>query len=314
MICGEAAISINSVFESGQRRGTGVGASALRIDDGWVAASGGSLHGKDRSLWLIRSLDAQMPLVIDGPAGRATLEPPGAIHLLGAARNAKVFIDSANYCYSEVHVSTLVKLMAFIDFAMRFHEVGRTVPGQIVPSVLVARGFTSADGDVIQREFIGRLLLGDGIDESLFNFLRTTEGYWVVSFLLEQFAGNRRVSDLGAQYGLSNAHFRRLCKIVLGDSLKAELKRWRAVTAVVRIVESEQTLTDIALEGGFASSSHLSREIKSLLGVPPSHIWHFGLGRLGGRERAAEEEGSGCIGRDAFSDFLQSDMRLSWRR
>ena len=291
-----------------------MGTSALRIDDGWMACSGGSLHAKDRSLWLIRSLDARVPVVIDGPAGRTILEPPEAIHLLGAARHAKVFIDSRNYCYSEVRVSTLVKLIAFIDYGMRVHEVVRPAPGQGVPSIFVAQGFTAADADVIQREFIGRVLVGQGIDGSLFNFLRTAEGYWVVSFLLDQFAGNRRVSDLGAQYGLSNAHFRRLCKIALGGSLKAELKRWRAASAVLRIVESEQTLTDIALEGGFASSSHLSREIKTLLGVPPSHIWHFGLGKLGGRERPGEEGGSHCICRDAFADFLQSDMRLSLRR
>ncbi|WP_175107168.1 helix-turn-helix domain-containing protein [Pararobbsia alpina] len=263
---------------------------------------------------MIRSLDAQMPVVIDGPAGRATLEPPDAIHLLGAARNAKVFIDSPNYCCSEVCVSTLVKLIAFIDCGMRVHDVARPIASQVVSSVFVARGFTAPDTDVIQREFIGRVLAGDGIDESLFNFLRTAEGYWVVSFLLDQFAANRRVSDLGAQYGLSNAHFRRLCKVALGGSLKAELKRWRAASAVLRIVESEQTLTDIALEAGFASSSHLSREIKSLLGVPPSHIWHFGLGRLGGKERIGEEIGDACVCRSAFADFVQSDLRLSLRR
>jgi AraC-like DNA-binding protein len=291
-----------------------VDASASRIDDGWVACAGGSLHAKGRSLWLIRSLDAQTPLVIDGPAGRATLDPPDTIHLLGAARNAKVFIDSPHYSFSEVRVSTLVKLIAFIDYGMRVHDVARPIPSRGVSSVFVARGFTASNVDVIQREFIGRVLAGDCIDESLFNFLRTAEGYWVVSFLLDQFAGNKRVSDLGAQYGLSNAHFRRLCKLALGGSLKAELKRWRAASAVLRIVESEQTLTDIALEAGFASSSHLSREIKSLLGVPPSHIWHFGLGKLGGKERVGEEGGDTCICRDAFADFLQSDMRLSLRR
>lgn len=292
-----------------------MGACASRIDDGWMACVGGNLQAKGRSLWLIRSLDAQIPLVIDGPGGRTTLEPPEAIHLLGAARNAKIFIDSRHYCCSAICVSTLVKLIAFIDYGMRVHEASPSISNRGSSSVFVARGFTAPDVDVIQREFIGRVLVGNSVDESLFSFLRTTEAYWVVSFLLDQFAANKRVSDLGAQYGLSNAHFRRLCKLALGGSLKAELKRWRAASAVLRIVESEQTLTDIALEAGFASSSHLSREIKSLLGVPPSHIWHFGLGRLGGKERIGERDGAdACLYRNVFGDFLRNDISLGSRR
>jgi AraC-like DNA-binding protein len=255
-----------------------VGESASRIDNGWVMHAGGCQYAKGGSLYLMRSLDG-LPLVIDGPGGRLTLDPSGATHLLGAARNAKIVIDSPYYWRSEVRVPTLIKLIAFIDYGMRGHDEACAQSGRDTSSVFVARGFTEPAAGVIQREFIGRVIAGNEIDEPFFSFLRATESYWVVCFLLDQFATNRRVSDLGAQYGLSNAHFRRLSKLALGGSLKAELKRWRAAAAVLRIVESKETLTDIALEAGFASSSHLSREIKSLLGVPPSHIWHFGLGR-----------------------------------
>ncbi|MEJ0004473.1 MAG: helix-turn-helix domain-containing protein [Pararobbsia sp.] len=271
-----------------------MGVYASCVDEEWRVCEGGSLHAKGRSLWLICSLDAQTPLIIDGPAGRESLEPANSVHLLGIARNAKVFIDSPGYRCSEVCVATLAKLIAFIDFGMRAQDAdAKSLSSRAVSSVFIARGFTTPDAEAIQREFIGRILADDALDQPLLLFLRTSEAYWVVSFLLEQFAANKRVSDLGALYGLSNAHFRRLCKIALGGSLKAELKRWRAASAVLRIVESEQTLTDIALEAGFASSSHLSREIKGLLGVPPSHIWHFGIGKMGTKARAGDDAEDG---------------------
>ncbi|HTJ92615.1 MAG TPA: helix-turn-helix domain-containing protein [Pararobbsia sp.] len=238
--------------------------------------------------------------MLETATGRFTLAPAPAIHLIGLSRNTRIHVLNEAVCVYEVDVPSLVKLVAFLDFSMSGNAPVTPPSIRRTANAFCVDGFSAPEGDLIQREFIGRLVDDDRRDAPLFNFLRATEAYWVVSFLLQQFAENKRVSDLGAQYGLSNAHFRRLCKQALGGSLKAELKRWRAASAVLRIIESEQTLTDIALDAGFASSSHLSREIKGLIGVPPSQIWGFGVGKrwtttrdltaAARRERASRQE------------------------
>ena len=86
--------------------GKGVGESASRIDNGWVMHAGGCQYAKAGSLWLIRPLDAGWPLVIDGPGGRVTLDPSEATYLLGASRNARIFIDSPYYWRSEAKEQT----------------------------------------------------------------------------------------------------------------------------------------------------------------------------------------------------------------
>lgn len=232
-----------------------------------------------------------------------TLSPSPATHLVGISRNARIEILNDAVSMHDVSVACLVKLIAFIDYGM--NDRAPLAPASIrrAVSTFCVSGFAEPDPRLIQREFICRLLERNASDIPLLSFLRATEAYWVVSFLLQQFAENKRVSDLGAQYGLSNAHFRRLCKHALGGSLKAELKRWRASSAVLKIIESEQTLTDIALDAGFASSSHLSREIKGLLGVPPSQIWGFGVGRrwTRTRENAAARHRDGAYGCDVMT-------------
>lgn len=256
-----------------------MGASSSHDKDGWTACSAGPLQAKGRTLWLLRAQDGHTPLTIETATGRLTLAPAPATHLVGLSRNARIHLLNDSAEMYDIGVSSLVKLIAFIDFSMSGCAPATPPSIRRSATAFFIDGFSAPSCPLIQREFIGRLVEGDPQDAPLFNFLRATEAYWVVSFLLQQFAENKRVSDLGAQYGLSNAHFRRLCKHALGGSLKAELKRWRAASAVLRIIESEQTLTDIALDAGFASSSHLSREIKGLLGVPPSQIWGFGVGK-----------------------------------
>jgi AraC-like DNA-binding protein len=68
---------------------------------------------------------------------------------------------------------------------------------------------------------------------------------------------------------VSESHFRRLCRRALGRGLKRELRQWRAANAVLDVVESRDSMTDVAISNGFASSSHFSREIRDLFGISP---------------------------------------------
>ncbi|MEF9672999.1 AraC family transcriptional regulator [Pseudomonas sp. PCH446] len=47
------------------------------------------------------------------------------------------------------------------------------------------------------------------------------------------------------------------------------MRDWRTAKALLSMIGSECSLTDVALEFGYASSSHFSKEVRELLGVAP---------------------------------------------
>lgn len=102
--------------------------------------------------------------------------------------------------------------------------------------------------------------------------LRSGESYLLLGFLLEQGASSEKLQDLAGRYGVSVSHFRRLCRQALGCAAKIELREWRTARALLTMAERAGSLTDVALELGYASSSHFSKEIRELVGVAPSSL------------------------------------------
>lgn len=103
----------------------------------------------------------------------------------------------------------------------------------------------------------------------LADLLRRTEHYWLVRFLLKKSAGNHNLHELGQDYGVSDSHFRRLCKQALGHSTKTELRLWRVARALLDMTDRKINFTEIAVRHGYASSSHFSNDVKELLGISP---------------------------------------------
>ena len=110
---------------------------------------------------------------------------------------------------------------------------------------------------------------------TLASFLRRTEWYWLIRFLLNESVNNGKLHELGARYGLSYSHFRRLCRNALGNSAKSELRGWRIARALLDVVEEGQSLTQVAMRYGYASSSHLSNDIRDAFGVSPRGLWNM---------------------------------------
>ncbi|WP_230492700.1 helix-turn-helix domain-containing protein [Martelella alba] len=109
----------------------------------------------------------------------------------------------------------------------------------------------------------------------LANFLRRTEWYWLIRYLLNESVNHAKLNELGARYGLSYSHFRRLCRNALGNSAKNEMRGWRIARALLDVVEEDQTLTQVAMRYGYASSSHLSNDIRDAFGVSPRGLWNM---------------------------------------
>ena len=104
--------------------------------------------------------------------------------------------------------------------------------------------------------------------------LRLTEFYQLVRFLLKQPA-TVTMQDLSERYGLSYSYFRKLCREAFGRGGKAEFQQWRNVRALLDMVDTAETgdsMTDVALRQGFASSSHFSDAMKGQFGRSPRHL------------------------------------------
>jgi AraC-like DNA-binding protein len=101
---------------------------------------------------------------------------------------------------------------------------------------------------------------------------RKLEVYQLVRHVLSHDASTS-VDLLAERYGLSVAHFRRKCRKVFDRPLKQELRILRAARALLYYPESQQSLTRLAEDNGYASPSHFCTEIKSLVGISPRGLF-----------------------------------------
>lgn len=220
--------------------------------------------------------DAELLLVTAGPSGaqvRVMTQEGGQRCALAAGQtvllactHASLQHDGAALRIRRLGVNRLCKLLAFLDEVESIRVRGQAYrPVVLLPfdpcCLEHARG--------IEYWFIHQLLQGDAATQALASFLRRLESYWLVKFLISDASRLKNVAALGDEYGLSYSHFRRVCKTVLGNSVKSELKVWRAARSLLEAISGDGTMTEVAIRNGYASSSHFSTEIKKLFGRSP---------------------------------------------
>lgn len=111
--------------------------------------------------------------------------------------------------------------------------------------------------------------------ENLFSFVRNVESYWIAHFLLSQVmnedkeSGSHKICNASKIYGVSESHFRKLCRHAFTRGPKKQLRLWRAAHSALQLIEKDNSIAAIAGNNGYASSSHFSSEIKSLFGITP---------------------------------------------
>lgn len=189
--------------------------------------------------------------------------------LLACAHATLQFDPRDDVSVQRLGVNPLCKLLAFLDEASAIRVRSQSSAIEVIlpfdPLALdPARG--------LEHWFLRQFLQGDAQIEALACFLRHLESYWLVRFLIAESSRLKNVGSLGNEYGLSYSHFRRVCKTVLGRSVKAELKVWRAARSLLEAIAGSGTMTEVAIRNGYASSSHFSTEIKKLFGRSPRAI------------------------------------------
>lgn len=165
-----------------------------------------------------------------------------------------------------VDLMRLAKLQAFIDrlFEIKPVRYGKTPFFKVFEIPLIKDVTTFQQ---IEYWYMRQALSLDEAFQDVVMFVRATEWYQLVVFLIEESHSDElSIEQLGKKYGLSSSYFRQLCKQVLGGSLKGQISDWRLASALIDMIKSQLSVTDIAYRAGYSSLSHFSKEVKKTMG------------------------------------------------
>ncbi|WP_338806798.1 helix-turn-helix domain-containing protein [Pseudomonas chlororaphis] len=163
----------------------------------------------------------------------------------------------------------LIKLQLFIDRGADF--TASAVRGEPW-AALREDGVQDQKVAGLESWYLACALQGGKQYQAFAQQLRGSESYRLLGFLLEQGSSSEKLQDLALCYGVSVSHFRRLSRQAFGGCVKSGLREWRTAKALLSMAEGTGSLTDVAIEHGYASSSHFSKEIRELVGVAPSSL------------------------------------------
>ncbi|HZD52515.1 MAG TPA: GlxA family transcriptional regulator [Woeseiaceae bacterium] len=114
-----------------------------------------------------------------------------------------------------------------------------------------------------------------------------------VNFIEQNLAQPPHVEDVAARVGLSRRQLERIFRDEFGMSpWKYALGR-RLRQAHLMLTQTEQSITEIAHQCGFADASHFSRHVRSTFGAPPQTVRDAALAADGGGE-AQGKRGAGA--------------------
>jgi AraC family transcriptional regulator len=80
------------------------------------------------------------------------------------------------------------------------------------------------------------------------------------------------LSELASVSGFSVSHFKPLFRRAVGVPAHRFVLERRVERARTRLFEGDSSLAEIAVEAGFAHSSHMARCMRRVLGVSPSQL------------------------------------------
>ena len=94
----------------------------------------------------------------------------------------------------------------------------------------------------------------------------------ITSYMREHYTEEMKLSDMAALFGYSDAYLSRMFKKYAKINFKAYLQEIRMSYAYRELSNTEKTISQIALDNGFASSRAFSREFQKKYGDLPSEL------------------------------------------
>lgn len=89
------------------------------------------------------------------------------------------------------------------------------------------------------------------------------------------------LEELAAAAAVSPYHFHRIWRVMAGETLGDTIARLRIATAQQRLRDGTGNVTDVAMEGGYATPQSFARAFRRLTGTSPSAFLASGLASLG---------------------------------
>jgi AraC family transcriptional regulator len=91
----------------------------------------------------------------------------------------------------------------------------------------------------------------------------------VLAFIEEQLTEDLSLERIAAVAGVSSSHLNTLFRHSMGVAVHQYVIQRRVELAKTLLLRDEMSITQIALEAGFAHQSHLARHMRRVLGLPP---------------------------------------------
>jgi AraC family transcriptional regulator len=94
----------------------------------------------------------------------------------------------------------------------------------------------------------------------------------VIEYIEAHLDEDLTLAELATVAGFSLSHFKPLFKQAVGLPVHRFVLERRVERARIRLIEGGRSLTEVALEAGFAHPSHMARCMRRVLGLSPSQI------------------------------------------
>ncbi|RYH51245.1 MAG: helix-turn-helix domain-containing protein [Alcaligenaceae bacterium] len=157
-------------------------------------------------------------------------------------------------------------ILAFVDTALNPVRASQSAAAEICLQAVPVEAISST---AQLGHWLTLQVMQGHADNELLHHLRRQESYALATYLLKSPLNGAHLNELCVTYGLSYTHFRRLCRRSLGGAIKARLRAWRAARTLLNIIDSDQSILEIAVDNGYTSASHVSTDIKQLFGFTP---------------------------------------------
>lgn len=201
--------------------------------------------------------------------------------ILSTVDKIKVMFKGA-WVIETLTMSQSTTLFSFLDFQMKVRNVNNSHSEKRKEDTVLVRtdkdlvAVLEDENKSMMAMFISTLLKPkDHQLDELFSFIRSVESYWISYFLLSQMMNEDKENDCQKigyackAYGVSESYFRKLCHDAFTRGPKKQLRLWRAAHSALQLIDKEKSISIIAGNNGYSSSSHFSCEIKSLFGITP---------------------------------------------
>jgi AraC family transcriptional regulator len=94
----------------------------------------------------------------------------------------------------------------------------------------------------------------------------------VIDYIEAHLDQDLTLAELAAVAGFSLSHFKPLFRQAVGMPVHRYVLERRIERARMLLAGSDKSMTEIAIEAGFAHSSHMARCLRRVLGLSPSQI------------------------------------------